>query len=165
MSVVRFLTGALREEAYLPHSLITRNYTWNSVHCKQKSECSSPLDFDIRQIHVRFVARSGTGLVFSYSSSVFLCLYHSNSASYHTSFRSYRLGRIFATDSVVKRNITLFLSHTHTHTHARARERTFILPFPILQFIVRIAFASPVSACAGCIRVWSSCIFLHSADH
>jgi len=71
MSVVRFLTGALHGEDFLPRSLITRNYTWNSVHCKQKPECSSPLEFDLRPIHVRFVARSGTGIGFSYSSSVF----------------------------------------------------------------------------------------------
>jgi hypothetical protein len=202
MPVVRFMTGALRGEAFLPRSLITRNYVKqcavhlcaetvytvctnsvqytcvqkqcilcaetvytvcrnsvhcvqkqctlcaqtvcstlvcrnsvhcvqkqctlcaetvytvcrNSVHCVQKPECSSPLELDLRPVYLRFVARSGTGIGFSYSSSIFLCHYHSNSASYHTSFRSYRLCRIFAADSFVERNTTFCLSHSHART-------------------------------------------------
>ena len=91
----------------------------------------------------QFVTRSGTAIDFSYSSSVLLCQYHSNGASYHTSFRSYRLCRIFATDSVVKRNTALSLSFTHNYTHI------YTVSCPMLQFIVRIVSASPVSVLAA----------------
>jgi hypothetical protein len=115
MSVVRFMTGALRGEAFLPRSLISRNYvkqctlyaeTWMFIAVRARSQASlSPIcgaEWDRDR--------------FSYSSSIFLCHYHSNSVSYSTSFRSYRLCRIFAADSFVKRNTT-FCLHNHMHAH------------------------------------------------